>query len=105
LAARLGIGAAALSRHVAELEAAGYVVRRPHPGDARALLISLSEQGSAHLRAETGRRSGVLQEVLAGWTDEEARAAADVVQRLSASLARSLAALKPGVPQPAAARA
>lgn len=103
LAARLGIGPAGLSRHISELEAAGYVVRRPHPEDGRAFLISLSEQGVEHMRAEVARRSASLQQVLADWTDAEARTAAEILQRLTASLEAAPEA-RPGQ-QPAAATA
>ncbi|MCG2620974.1 MarR family transcriptional regulator [Arthrobacter sp. I2-34] len=96
LAARLGIGPAGLSRHIAELETAGYVVRRPHPEDGRAFLISLSEQGIEHMRAEVARRSASLQQVLADWTDAEARFAGEVLQRLTASLESALQEMKPG---------
>jgi DNA-binding MarR family transcriptional regulator len=101
LAARLGIGPAGLSRHIAELEAAGYVVRRPHPEDGRAFLISLSEPGLEHLRIEIARRSASVQQLLADWTDAEAQTAAEVLQRLTASLEAGLSGLKPGL-QPAA---
>jgi DNA-binding MarR family transcriptional regulator len=104
LAARLGIGPAGLSRHISELETAGYVVRRPHPEDGRAFLISLSGQGVEHMRAEVARRSASLQQVLADWTDAEARTAAEILQRLTASLEAGLQELKPGQ-QPAAATA
>jgi DNA-binding MarR family transcriptional regulator len=104
LAARLGIGPAGLSRHLPELETAGYVVRRPHPEDGRAFLISLSGQGVEHMRAEVARRSASLQQVLADWTDAEARTAAEILQRLTASLEAGLQELKPGQ-QPAAATA
>lgn len=96
LAARLGIGPAGLSRHISELETAGHVVRRPHPEDGRAFLISLSERGIEHMRAEVARRSASLQLVLADWTDAEARMAGQVLQRLTASLESALQEMKPG---------
>jgi hypothetical protein len=56
------------------------------------------------MRAEVARRSASLQQVLADWTDAEARTAAEILQRLTASLEAGLQELKPGQ-QPAAATA
>ncbi|MFE0676179.1 MarR family winged helix-turn-helix transcriptional regulator [Streptomyces sp. NPDC058867] len=51
LAAHLGVTKQAASQLVDELARKGYVERRPHPGDARARLVVLTERGRACTRA------------------------------------------------------
>jgi DNA-binding MarR family transcriptional regulator len=51
LAAHLGVTKQAASQLVDELVRKGYVERRPHPGDARARLVVLTEHGWACTRA------------------------------------------------------
>ncbi|WP_146362917.1 MarR family winged helix-turn-helix transcriptional regulator [Arthrobacter yangruifuii] len=86
LAAKLGIGPAGMSRHVAELEELGYVRRRPHPQDRRAYLISLTELGESVLREALAGRTVLLQEALADWSEEEAQLASTTLGSLSDSL-------------------
>ena len=100
LAAKLGIGPAGLSRHVAELEELGYVQRRPHPQDRRAYLIRLSELGESVLDDSLKRRSVVLQQALSDWSEDQAELALTAIGALSNSLFASLRA--PGTELPAA---
>jgi DNA-binding MarR family transcriptional regulator len=51
LAGHLGVTRQAAAQLVDELAAKGYVERRPHPGDARARLITLTPKGWACTRA------------------------------------------------------
>jgi DNA-binding MarR family transcriptional regulator len=51
LAAHLGVTRQAAAQLVDELEAKGYVERRPHPGDARARLVTLTPRGWACTQA------------------------------------------------------
>jgi DNA-binding MarR family transcriptional regulator len=51
LAAHLGVTKQAASQLVEELVRRGYVERRPHPGDARARLVVLTELGWTCTRA------------------------------------------------------
>ncbi|MDA2815110.1 MarR family transcriptional regulator [Nocardiopsis sp. RSe5-2] len=51
LAAHLGVTKQAAAQLVDELEAKGYVRRGPHPRDARARLVELTEAGRACTRA------------------------------------------------------
>ena len=92
LAAKLGIGAAGLSRHVAELEELGYVRRRPHPQDRRAYLISLSELGESVLAGALQHRAALLQGALGGWSEDQARHASEAIGALSDSLVSSFPA-------------
>ncbi|MFF8595458.1 MarR family winged helix-turn-helix transcriptional regulator [Streptomyces sp. NPDC015220] len=51
LAAHLGVTKQAASQLVDEIVRKGYAERRPHPGDARARLIVLTDRGRACTRA------------------------------------------------------
>lgn len=51
LARRAGITKQAMAESVAHLEAIGLVRRAPHPGDRRAKLVQLTEEGWTALRA------------------------------------------------------
>ncbi|WP_112470767.1 MarR family winged helix-turn-helix transcriptional regulator [Streptomyces triticisoli] len=51
LAAHLGVTKQAASQLVDEIVRKGYAERRPHPGDARARLVVLTERGWACTRA------------------------------------------------------
>lgn len=51
LAAHLGVTKQAASQLVDEIVRKGYAERRPHPGDARARLVVLTERGWACARA------------------------------------------------------
>ena len=66
LAERLGVSAPVLSRHIAELEEQGYVVRRPDPEDGRAQLIALSAAGVEKLRAIEDQRAATTPWLPAG---------------------------------------
>ncbi|MBG6225888.1 DNA-binding MarR family transcriptional regulator [Arthrobacter sp. CAN_A2] len=86
LAARLGIGASALSRQLADLEQYGFVVRTADPLDGRACLLSLSPQGRACLAETYERRAETLRGILSDWTESEAEAASLSVQHLTIAL-------------------
>ncbi|MBF6214723.1 MarR family transcriptional regulator [Nocardia puris] len=87
LAGELCISASVLSRHVAELVAAGYLARDADPEDGRATLIHVTDAGRALLRRVRASRARGLQAALDGWSDEDAAAARDSVRELRNSLA------------------
>ncbi|MFG2131093.1 MarR family winged helix-turn-helix transcriptional regulator [Streptomyces sp. NPDC048751] len=62
LATHLGVTKQAASQLVDELVRKGYVERRPHPGDARARLIVLTERGWACTRAAEEAAAEVVRE-------------------------------------------
>lgn len=86
LAERLGVSAPVLSRHIAELEEQGYVVRRPDPLDGRAQLVALSPSGAEKLRSIEDQRTSTLQGLLQDWTEEDAEETAHTLQKLAESL-------------------
>jgi len=65
LAQHLDVTKQAASQMVEELVAKGYVERRPHPGDARARLIVLTDKGWACTRAA----DEAAEETLRPWAD------------------------------------
>ncbi len=65
LAVHLGMTKQAASQLVEDLVRRGYVERRPHPGDARARLVVLTESGRACTRAA----EEVAAEVVGAWAD------------------------------------
>ncbi|WP_459546762.1 MarR family winged helix-turn-helix transcriptional regulator [Nocardia sp. X0981] len=82
LAAQIGISASAMSRHITELVADGYVVRNTDPSDGRAIRVEVSPAGRELLGRIRESRVRGLREVLAGWTQEEAENAHRVMHRL-----------------------
>ncbi|MEU3029575.1 MarR family winged helix-turn-helix transcriptional regulator [Streptomyces incarnatus] len=62
LAAHLGVTKQAASQLVDEVVRRGYAERRPHPGDARARLIVLTERGRACTRAAEEAAAEVVGE-------------------------------------------
>ncbi|WP_306639210.1 MarR family winged helix-turn-helix transcriptional regulator [Pseudarthrobacter siccitolerans] len=89
LAARLGIGAPVLSRHIADLEEQSLVVRRKDPGDGRAQLVAITPWGLERLRRLEAERSAAFQEHLWDWNEEDARSAAKTLHQLTQSLVKS----------------
>jgi DNA-binding MarR family transcriptional regulator len=98
LAERLGVSAPVLSRHIAELEEQGYVVRRQDPDDGRAQLVALTPAGLEKLRAIEEQRTAVLQDYLRDWSEEDAGATARVLHKLTESLKNSARATAAGNP-------
>jgi len=91
LAARLGIGAPVLSRHIAELEERGLVIRRKDPDDGRALLVAITPSGLERLQQLDAQRSAAFQEHLWDWNEEDAVRAAETLHQLTLSLTKSAA--------------
>lgn len=62
LAAHLGVTKQAASQLVEEIVRKGYAERRPHPEDARARLVVLTEQGWACTRAAEAAAAEAVRE-------------------------------------------
>ena len=86
----IGIGPAALSRQVVELESSGLLVRSPSPTDARAQLISLTREGAQELEKAYDRRATVLAGLLKDWDEAEISAAASTVNHIQQVLRAGL---------------
>ncbi|WP_405874506.1 MULTISPECIES: MarR family winged helix-turn-helix transcriptional regulator [unclassified Streptomyces] len=83
LAAHLGVTKQAASQLVDEIVRKGYAERRPHPGDARARLVVLTERGWACTRAAEEAAAEVVQ----AWGDvlgeSEVRVLRDQLARIA----------------------
>ncbi|WP_411734562.1 MarR family winged helix-turn-helix transcriptional regulator [Paeniglutamicibacter sp.] len=86
----IGIGPAALSRQVVELESSGLLVRTPSPTDARAQLISLTPKGAEELEKAYDRRAAVLAGLLKDWDQAEISAAAATLNHIQEVLRSGL---------------
>ena len=94
LAVRLGIGAPVLSRHIADLEERGLVMRKKDPGDGRAQLVGITALGVERLRQLDAERSAIFQGHLGDWDEEDALRAAKMLHRLTRSLVTSSTAAR-----------
>jgi DNA-binding MarR family transcriptional regulator len=96
LAERLGVSAPVLSRHIADLEEHGLVVRRQDPDDGRAQLVALTPLGAEKLRHIEEQRTTVLQDYLRDWSEEDAGTTARSLHKLTESLKQSARATAAG---------
>ncbi|MEU4843188.1 MarR family winged helix-turn-helix transcriptional regulator [Nocardia testacea] len=86
LAADLRITPSAMSRHITELAAAGYISREADPSDGRASLVRLTPEGQGLLHRVRAFHTRHLQETLGDWTENDVEQAYQVVRRLRNSL-------------------
>jgi DNA-binding MarR family transcriptional regulator len=86
LASAEGVQPPSMTRTVKSLETDAYVVRRRHETDGRQVVISLTDQGIATVRADRARRDAWLSRRLAELTPEQRavlRQAAPILDSLS----------------------
>ncbi|MES5822524.1 MarR family transcriptional regulator [Streptomyces sp. RG80] len=83
LAAHLGVTKQAASQLVDELVRKGYVERRPHPDDARARLVVLTERGWACTRAAEEAAAEAVQAWVGLIGEGEVRALRDRLARIA----------------------
>jgi DNA-binding MarR family transcriptional regulator len=86
LAARRGVCQSVVSRQVGELEARGYVVRRPDPADRRAGLVRLTPAGRELLTEAADTRRRWLHDALDPYADDDVRSATRLVRALADEL-------------------
>jgi DNA-binding MarR family transcriptional regulator len=66
-----GIDKGAVSRQVQQLCDLGFLERTPDPADGRAMMLSVTDEGQRRLTATAAERRSMLDERLAGWSDED----------------------------------
>jgi len=78
-----------MAQTVGDLEADGFVTRRPDPDDRRRALVELTDEGLARLHADRAARDGWLARAIADKLSPEEqatlRAAVDVLRQLAES--------------------
>lgn len=98
LAARLGVGAPVLSRHITELEEQGLARRKKDPGDGRAQLVAITPQGVERLHHLETQRSAAFQNYLWSWNEEDALNAAMTLNQLTQSLTAAVTSTRRKAP-------
>lgn len=82
IASVAGMSRAAVSNLVGPLVEQGVLVRRPHPEDGRAVLLSLSEAGEAETREAYVRQNAREREWTAALSPAEQRQLSDLLAKL-----------------------
>ncbi|MFP7494685.1 MarR family transcriptional regulator [Terribacillus saccharophilus] len=67
----VNIDAAAVTRHLKQLEAAGTIVRFKKTEDQRATWVKLEEEAKRHIEQSYQEKSKFVQETLSGFSEEE----------------------------------
>jgi DNA-binding MarR family transcriptional regulator len=91
LAGLLGVDLSVVSRQVRSLEDNGFVSRMPDPGDARAALVSATDNGRAAFDQTRKQRTEVLDSVLAQWPAEDRAALVRLLGRFNVELEAAIA--------------
>jgi len=89
LAGRLNLDASTVSRHVRNLEQAGYLDRTPDPADRRASQVFLSEAGRSVLCATVEVRRARVAAALAGWSEPDRHQLVTLLTQLAEDLSRT----------------
>ncbi len=79
--------ASTVSRQVSHLTSLGLLEKVPDPGDGRAQLVALSDDGRALLDELVVRREAWFQELLADWSEEDVEAFVGYVDRFCDAVA------------------
>ncbi|EUJ23566.1 hypothetical protein PGRAN_07898 [Listeria grandensis FSL F6-0971] len=86
----LDLDAAAITRHLKKLEEDGLLIREKRVPDRRATFIRLTELGETRLAALTAQKEAFQKELLDGLSEQELAHFADILERMSANVTRSL---------------
>jgi DNA-binding MarR family transcriptional regulator len=97
-----------VSRHVGQLARAGYVERRPAPGDGRAVHLVATGEGEQVAHEIARVRMNLISQALADWTPDDLSRLVVLMRRLNDDLDAFRPQLAPTVPdspatEPAAA--
>ncbi|OUM97187.1 MAG: hypothetical protein A9Z00_01790 [Thermobacillus sp. ZCTH02-B1] len=89
LATKIEVKPSAVTVMVDRLEKRGFVRRVPDPGDRRAVLVEVTEEGRGALRKAWNLREELLGRVTARLGSEEVKLLADLLERLTGERART----------------
>ena len=91
LARCMGLDASTVSRHVRQLEGAGYLSRTGDPADGRAFRVQLTESGRTLLDTAMAKRIAAVDVALADWTEADRNDLITLVTRLAERIDRQAA--------------
>ena len=101
LAAQAGLDTSTVSRHVAQLQRAGWLERSPDPDDRRAQRVSLTLAGHERLDEAIDRRRAMIARSLAGWEETDVAELDRLLHKLVAAIETPAAAHDAVAGQPA----
>lgn len=104
MAAALGVDPSTAGRQVVAMESKALVHRAPADDDRRRTMITPTAEGHRRMMATRARRSQVIAELLADWTEDEVRTLGAMFSRYNQALARRFLTPSRGgrAPRPAA---
>lgn len=82
----VGIDAAAVTRHLKQLEATGMVTRRTKPEDNRVTLVSLTDYGRARIVIFKQERSQFVAQLLQSFDETQRHQLADMLQVMNSHI-------------------
>lgn len=82
----VGIDAAAVTRHLKQLEATGMVTRRTKPEDNRVTLVSLTDYGRARIVIFKQERSQFVAQLLQSFDETQRQQLADMLQVMNSHI-------------------
>ncbi|GAA2608055.1 MarR family winged helix-turn-helix transcriptional regulator [Paractinoplanes durhamensis] len=83
VAEHLGVGKATITRQLKPLEALGLIERLPDPGDGRAHLVALTDDGRQRMKQVREARHERLRAHLDSWPDEDIRTLARLLGKFN----------------------
>ena len=86
LAERACLAPSTVSRHLKELEDAGYLLRSPDPDDKRATVVEVSLAGNKLVAKTIAQRIEVLEKAVRSWSAADVTALTKLTRRLAAEL-------------------
>jgi DNA-binding MarR family transcriptional regulator len=87
LARQLGVEVPTMSRHVANLTQAGYLLKTPDLADGRVSWVELTDRAKDTIERLESERRIVLSKVFADWTRSDRDAFVDLLDRFTSGLA------------------
>jgi len=87
LARELGVEVPTMSRHVANLTQAGYLLKTPDIADGRVSWVELTDRARGTIERLEGERRLVLSNVFSNWTRSDRDTFVDLLDRFSSGLA------------------
>lgn len=88
LQGEVNIDAAAVTRHLKQLEAAGTIVRYKKANDQRATWVKLEEEAKRHIEQSFHEKSQFVDETLAGFSEAELEQFLQMLSKVSENVSR-----------------